>query len=168
MAEVGILKPEDRVELINGEIYQISPIGSRHAGIVNKLSKIFNDLFKDQAIVAVQNPIRVDANNELEPDIALLKFKPDYYASDHPAPSEVLALIEVAGASIRFDREVKKALYAACAIRLYWIINIENNQIEAYSTPTDDKYSTFHLYKKDDNIPLLDKRLNVNELILLS
>src|SRR5690554_7611403 len=97
MAEVGILKPEDRVELINGEIYQMSPIGSRHAAIVDHLAMMLNLLLQHEVIIRVQNPIRINSNNEPEPDIALLKHRPDYYSDAHPTPSEVLAVMEVAG-----------------------------------------------------------------------
>lgn len=117
MAEVGILKAEDPVELIHGEIFQMSPIGSRHAAIVDYLAKVMNQLFDGEAIVRVQNPIRFDNNNEPDPDISLLKFRSDYYSTAHPGSVDVLALIEVAGSSIRFDKEVKAPLYAAHGIR---------------------------------------------------
>ena len=167
MAEVGILKPEDRVELINGEIYQMSPIGSRHAGIVNKLASLLNDLFKDRAVIGIQNPVRIDGNNEPEPDIALLKYRPDYYSSAHPIPPEVLAVMEVAGSSIRFDKEVKAPLYASCGIPECWIIDMEQNQLEVFSDPKGSNFSQNRLYGPTDNVTLMGRKLAVKDLLIL-
>ncbi len=136
MAEVGILKPDDRVELINGEIFERSPIGSRHAAIVDRLARLLNQSLQRKVNVRVQNPVRLDINNEPEPDIAILKYKADDYSSAHPVPSDVLAIIEVADSSVRFDREVKAPLYAGNAISEYWIIDMDNNRIEVFSNPS--------------------------------
>ncbi len=167
MADVGILKPEDRVELINGEIYQMSPIGSRHAATVDHLAMMLNQLFERKVIVRVQNPVRINSNNEPEPDISLLSYRSDFYAAAHPGPAEVLTVIEVAGFSIRFDREVKTPLYASCGIEEYWIIDIDHNWIEVFTNPKDGIYTKTQIYRPDDKVILLDKKLSVKELILL-
>ncbi len=168
MAEVGILKPDDHVELVNGEIFEMSPIGSRHAAIVDHFAKVMNQLFGGQAIVRIQNPIRFDNNNEPEPDISLLKYRSDYYSSAHPGPADVLALIEVAGSSISFDREVKAPLYATHGIREYWIIDLNNDQIEAYRNPKGDTFTEIKNYKPGEEIILMGEVLSVKELLILA
>lgn len=167
MAEVGILKAEDPVELIHGEIFQMSPIGSRHAAIVDRLARKFNQLLINQINTRVQNPIRLDSNNEPEPDISLLKYKADDYASSHPRPADVLALFEVAGSSISFDREVKGPLYAAHGIQEFWIIDLDNNQIEFFSKPQGDAYTETRVFGPGDDLWLLGKKFAVKELLIL-
>ena len=167
ISEVGILKSDDHVELINGEIFQMSPIGSRHAAIVDRLARKLNQLLPDQITVRVKNPIRFDRNNEPEPDISLLKYKADDYASAHPVPADVLALFEVAGSSIRFDKEVKAPLYATHGIREYWIIDLDTNQIEVFSKPEGDAYTETRIYRPGDEVPLMGKELSVKELLIL-
>nr|MBI1230167.1 Uma2 family endonuclease [Cytophagales bacterium] len=167
MAEVGILKPDDRLELINGEIYEMSPIGSKHAGIVNKLAGYLNELFKGFAVIGVQNPIKLDYKNEPEPDFSILKYRSDFYTTAHPVPSDVLAIIEVSNASIRFDKEVKAPLYASHCIPEYWIIDLENNQIEVRSNPKEGIYSKTQLFLPGDDVCLMDKKLSVNDVLIL-
>jgi len=167
MAEVGILKPDDRLELINGEIFKMSPIGSNHAGIVNKLGSLLNELFKNIAVIGVQNPVRMDYKNEPEPDISVLKYRSDFYTSAHPEPADVLAIIEVAGSSISFDKEVKAPLYALHSIPEYWIIDLENNRIEVHSKPNEGIYSEAQLFLPGDEVSLLDKKLLVNDVLIL-
>jgi Uma2 family endonuclease len=167
MAEVGILKPDDRLELINGEIFVKNPITSRHAAIVSLLAMLLNELFVEKASVRIQNPVRMDYNNEPEPDISLLNFRSDFYASAHPVPADVLAIIEVAGSSIRFDKEVKAPLYALHSIPEYWIIDLENNRIEVHSKPNEGIYSEAQLFLPGDEVSLLDKKLLVNDVLIL-
>ncbi|MBD3628592.1 Uma2 family endonuclease [Cyclobacterium sp.] len=168
MAEMGILKPDDRLELIQGEIYEMSPIGSKQAGIVNKLASLLNELFKNKAVVGVQNPVQIDDRNEPEPDICLLKYRPDFYASAHPVPADVLAIIEVSDASIRFDKDVKLPLYATHRIPEYWIIDLDNNWIEVHTNPKKGSYASIQRYLPGEEISLMEQRLSVNELLILS
>ncbi len=167
MAEIGILKPDDRLELIHGEIYELSPIGSKHAAVVDHLAMIMNQLAKGIVIIRVQNPVQIDDSNEPEPDISLLKYRSDFYASTHPVPADVLAIIEVSDASIRFDKEVKAPLYASHSIPKYWIIDLENNRIEVYTNPKNGTYSKIQLYMPGDDISLMDKKLGVNDVLIL-
>jgi Uma2 family endonuclease len=167
MAEVGILKPDDRLELINGEIFKMSPIGSNHAGIVNKLGSLLNELFKNIAVIGVQNPVRFDINNEPEPDVSLLKYQSDFYKSAHPIPADVLAIIEVSGSSIRFDKEVKAPLYALHSIPEYWIIDLGNNRIEVLSKPNKGIYTEIQIFLPGDEVPLMNQKLAVNEVLSL-
>lgn len=167
MAEIGILKPDDRLELIHGEIYEMSPIGSKHAGIVNKLASLLNELFKDMAVIGVQNPVQIDGRNEPEPDISLLNYRSDFYVSAHPVPADVLAIIEVSDASIKFDKEVKAPLYASHGIPEYWIIDLENNRIEVYTNPIEKMYTKSQRYLPGDEVSLMDKNLSVNDVLIL-
>jgi Uma2 family endonuclease len=166
MAEVGILKPEDKVELINGEIFQISPIGSRHAAIVDHLAMILNQMFERNVIIRVQNPVRIDGNNQPEPDIAIVKYRSDYYSSAHPVPADVLAIIEVADFSIRFDKEVKTTVYASGGIPVYWIVDLKNNFIEIFSYPKGKKYTETKAYTPGDEATLLGKNIFIKEVLI--
>lgn len=165
MAEVGILKPGDRVELINGEIYEMSPVSSRHGSIVKKLGKLLNSLFGDSVLIGVQDPIGIDQHNEPEPDISILKFREDFYSSAHPGPADVLMVIEVAGSSLKLDRETKKPLYASCGIPEYWIVELDAKAIEVYTYPDGKDYSSHQRLRPGDSISLLGRDIEVKELL---
>ena len=116
MIDSGILTPDDRVELIQGEIVQMSPIGRRHAAGVNRLVRIFTRLLGERIIVSSQNPVELNNNSEPQPDLALLLPRPDFYESGHPQPKDILLLVEVADTTANYDREVKIPLYAKDSI----------------------------------------------------
>src|SRR5579862_9904434 len=124
MGEVGILTEDDRVELIEGELIAMSPIGSEHSGTVNALTHTLVLAVEDRAVVAVQNPVQLDDLSEPRPDFALLKPRDDYYRRSTPRPDDVLLLIEVADSSLAYDRNVKRSLYAWHGIPEFWIVNI--------------------------------------------
>lgn len=109
MAEVGLLSEDSRVELIEGEIIEMSPIGSTHGGTVNRSSKLLHRKLDDIAIISVQNPVHIDDFSEPQPDLALLKPRKDFYSRSHPTPADVLVVIEVADTSVEYDRNVKPA-----------------------------------------------------------
>ena len=141
MAEVGILSRDDRVELIRGQILQMSPIGSKHAACVDKINAFLQQsIALDLAIIRVQNPVQLGKYSEPEPDIAVLKPNPDFYANNHPQAKDILLIIEVADTSLDYDKEVKVPLYAKAGIPEYWILNLEKGEIEAYSKPVGDGY----------------------------
>ena len=141
MAETGILRADARVELIEGEIIDMPPIGSRHAGTVNQLSRILQKSVGERAIVQVQNPVRLSESSEPEPDISLLYPRADFYKSAHPASSDVLLIIEVAETTLAYDRSVKAPLYARSGIPEYWIIDLEHGQLERYREPHELTYA---------------------------
>ena len=116
MAEAGILTADDRVELLDGEIVEKTPIGSRHAAAVDRLTNALTRTLADRAIVRVQNPIRLSERSELQPDLALLRPRPDFYEHAHPGPADVVLVIEVAETSGDVDRLVKVPLYARAGI----------------------------------------------------
>ena len=135
MGEVGILGDRDRVELIEGELVAMSPIGSYHHGTVISLTQGLVRAVGDRAMVSVQGPVRLDDFSEPEPDFALLKPRPDLYRDAHAQPSDVLLLIEVADTSLNYDRAVKRTLYARHGISELWIIDLNAGEIEVCRQP---------------------------------
>lgn len=150
MMEAGILSESDHVELIDGEVIEMSPIGSRHAACVDRLNKFFNKL--EEVIVRVQNPIRLDDFSETQPDITLLRLRDDFYAQGHPTPSDVLLVVEVADSSTEFDRIVKLPLYAEARIPEFWLVNLPDEKIEVLSHPLNGAYQKSQALKRGDNI----------------
>lgn len=138
MAEAGIFGEDDHVELIDGEIVDMAPIGSRHGGTVKLLTQYFSAAAGKQAIVSVQDPLHLDDRSEPEPDLMLLKPRADFYAAAHPEATDVLLLIEVGETTARFDREVKLPLYARHGVAEVWLINLDTRQIEICRSPLPD------------------------------
>lgn len=147
MAEVGILSPDDRVELIRGEILKKWRKSSHHAGTVNNLAKLTILALCEKAVVSVQNPISINDYSEPEPDIVVAKRKKDMYSSAHPRPEDVFLLIEVADSSLSFDRNVKTPLYAQAGIPEYWIVNLNDRQIEVFRSPEEGEYQEIQIVK---------------------
>ena len=140
MGQSGILKQGDRVELIEGEIVDMVPAGSAHVGIVNRLNRLLVQVLGDRAIVSVQNPVRLSAFSEPEPDIALLRPRDDFYSGAHPGPTNVLLIIEVSDSSLDYDRDVKLPLYARHEIPVVWLIDIQRKQLLVFRSPTREGY----------------------------
>jgi Uma2 family endonuclease len=152
MAAAGILKPDDRVELIAGEIIKMSPIGSPHAACVSRLTRLFHNTIANEAIVSTQKPVRLDEFSEPVPDIALLKPRKDYYAARHPLPADVLLVIEVADTSLLKDRNIKVPLYASAGIPEIWLVNIPKEIIEVYCDLQKGKYRKCQKYKRGETV----------------
>ena len=140
MAQAGILGEDDRVELIEGEIVEMTPIGSKHASTVNRINRLFFERLGGRAIISVQNPIRLGEYSEPQPDVSLLRPREDFYASSHPGPEDVLLLVEVSETSAEYDREVKLPLYARFGIPEVWLVNPEGKAIEVYRDPSPESY----------------------------
>ncbi|MCP5421151.1 MAG: Uma2 family endonuclease [Gammaproteobacteria bacterium] len=140
MGEVGLLDPQERVELIEGDIIEMAPIGNEHAGRVDRLNRLLNRRLSDFAIVRVQNPILLDERNAPEPDLAILRFRDDFYETAHPTTSDVLLLIEVSDSTARFDRHTKAPLYARHGIAEFWLLDLTRQQLEIYRDPQDGQY----------------------------
>ncbi|MDQ4067909.1 MAG: Uma2 family endonuclease [Actinomycetota bacterium] len=132
MAEARVFAPNDRVELIDGEVYDVAPIGSRHAASVKRLARVFHAGVRGRAIVSVQDPVELNERNELQPDVALLRPTPDDYAAHHPGPSDVLLVVEVADATVDFDRSTKVPLYLASGILEVWVVDLPSPRIEVF------------------------------------
>src|SRR2546422_2277310 len=148
MAEVGLLSEDDRVELIEGEIIEMSPIGSSHGGTVKRSSNFLNRTLGDTVIVSVQNPIRLNDFSEPQPDLALLKPRKDFYSTSHPVPEDVLVVIEVADTSVNYDRNVKLPLYARAGIPEAWLMVLPKEVIEVHSQPKNGKYQKVQRLKR--------------------
>jgi Uma2 family endonuclease len=142
MGEAGIFPPDARLELIEGEIYEMSPIGSPHAACVKYLSRVLNGLSGEGFIVGVQDPIRLSDFSEPQPDLTLLRRREDFYRGAHPTPADVLLVVEVADATVVTDRKVKLPLYARGGIKEFWLVNIPEEQVEIYSDPAGTNYQT--------------------------
>jgi hypothetical protein len=140
MARAGILPEDSRVELINGEIIDIAPIGSRHAAAVKQLTRILTRAVGDTAIVSVQDPIHLDPHTEPQPDLALLRPRDDFYKTAHPRAADVLLVIEVADTSLHYDREIKIPLYARHGISEVWLVDLLNNRINRFREGAADGY----------------------------
>jgi Uma2 family endonuclease len=140
MGEAGILHEDSHVELIEGEIVIMSPIGSVHVAVVNRLVRLFDRAVGDLAIVSVQNPVILDDHSEPEPDLVLLRPRDDFYESMLPGPDDVLLIVEVADTSLRYDREVKIPLYARHRIAEVWLVDVENRRVTSFSSPFEEGY----------------------------
>jgi len=150
MGEAGILRQDARLELIEGEIIEMSPIGSPHAACVNFLNRVLNRLCGDDHIVATQNPIRLNDFSESQPDVTLLRWRDDYYRERHPTPADVLLVIEVADATVVKDRTVKIPLYARAGIAEAWLVNIPEEWLEIYSDPAGGTYQRAKVYGRGE------------------
>lgn len=142
MAEAGILTEDDRVELIDGEIIEMAPIGSRYASCVRRLEDVFGRRFRDAALVSTQNPIRLSEYTEPQPDVTLLRRRADFYASAHPTPEDILLVVEVADTTVDLDRQVKMPLYAQSGIPEAWLVDLNEETITVYRDPTPNGYRT--------------------------
>ncbi len=149
MAETGIIKPDDRVELLNGEIITMSPINSLHAYYVDTMTDLLYDrINRIQHKIRVQNPISLEEDSEPQPDIVVAKKTKDNYFSRHPNATEVNLVVEVADSSLNVDRTIKAPLFAEANIPEYWIINIPEKQIVVFKNPENGKYQTSNIFKK--------------------
>jgi Uma2 family endonuclease len=141
MAAVGLLPPDARVELIEGEIIDMAPIGSRHAAAVDRLAKLLILAVDKSAIVRVQGPVRLSVHSEPQPDLAVLRPRADDYRDSHPETSDILLLIEVSDTTLRFDREVKAGLYARHGIPALWILDIGDGRLHVFRAPRRGEYT---------------------------
>jgi Uma2 family endonuclease len=141
MAESGILGSDDRVELIAGEVLDMSPIGSLHAALVAALCEYLGRLAAGRLTVWSQNPIRLGDSSEPQPDIALVKPRRDFYAAAHPGPADTLLIVEVAESSLAYDLGVKVPLYARHVIPEVWVIDAATRTTHRFRGPRPDGYA---------------------------
>jgi len=135
MAAAGILAEDDRVELIEGEIVRMSPIGTRHASCIDRLTSLFARRLGTRAIVRVQNPIVLSRRTEPQPDLSILRSREDFYAERHPRPTDVLLVVEVVDTSEEYDRETKLPLYARAGIPEVWMVDVVQGTVEVFRRP---------------------------------
>ena len=152
MAEAGVFGPEKRLELIEGEIIEMAPIGSPHAGVVNRLNRLMNRLAGSKALVAIQNPLIVGKRSVPQPDLALLKPRTDDYGASHPTAEDVMVVIEVADSSLRKDRLLKGPLYAMSGFSEYWIVNVPEQVVEVHRGPTPQGWERISRHGRDEQV----------------
>ena len=184
MLESGILTENDRVELIAGEIVEMSAIGRRHAACVRRLDDLFSVKLAGRALVDTQNPIKLNDNSEPQPDVVLLQPRDDFYESGHPQPSDIFLLIEVADTplvppykgddrgviftSINYDREVKVPLYAKDNILEVWLVDINEQSVQVYREPTSDGYRSIQQFSRGQTLSIQafpEINITVNEVL---
>jgi len=141
MAEVGILPPDARVELIDGEIIDMAPPGSPHAATVHYLTEVLVRAAAGKASVLVQNPVRLSEYTEPQPDVALLRRRDDFYRERHPRADDVLLIVEVAATSLRFDRDRKLPLYASHGIPEMWLVDLGGERLVRHRAPKQGSYT---------------------------
>jgi Uma2 family endonuclease len=169
MIQAGILDENDRVELIAGEILTKMSIGRLHAAKVNLLNRLLSAVAGNSIIVAVQSPIALDQFSEPEPDLALLKYRSDFYDKSLPTVTDIHLLIEVADSSLRFDRERKMPLYAAAGIPEVWLVDLVGKCLIRYRNPARGVYAEISRHAPGESIPipsLPDAQLALADLAL--
>jgi Uma2 family endonuclease len=140
MAEAGILRTDERLELLEGEIIEMSPIGGPHAGCVTALSNWLVPALLGRAVVRIQQPIRLSSRSEPEPDVAVVRYRDDLYRGGHPEPKDVLLIIKVADSTLAYDLRRRLPLYAAAGIPEVWIAEVGSRQVRACREPQGRRY----------------------------
>ena len=167
MAETGILSENDRVELIEGEIIEMSPIGKSHAACVDRFTRLLSRL-DNKVILRVQGPIQLDDYSEPQPDLTLLRHRDDFYAGSLPRPADVLLVIEVADSTLDYDRFMKLPAYARAGIPEAWLANLPADRIEMYAEPVDGAYTVIKHATRGEVIQsssIEQLRLNVDDIL---
>jgi len=167
MAEAGILDPDERIELIHGELIEMSPSGPLHSSIITRMHRLLQNTLGDNALIFAQSPIRIPPYSEPEPDLAVVQWQSDFYANRHPEPTDILWLVEVSDTSLAKDEMVKAPLYAAAGIQVFWIVNIAMHQLEVFSGPTTLDYKQRDIFQLGDQVILPDMDLKVSLLELI-
>ena len=151
MSELGILDPNERTELIAGQITLMAAKGTHHATALRLLATALDELFAAQSVfVSTQDPIQLDDFSEPEPDLALVKGTILDYVDRHPRPDRVYLVVEVADSTLKHDCEVKDKVYAQAGIADYWVLDVKNRQLHIFRNPTSTGY-TSHLILKEPN-----------------
>ena len=167
LGDTGVIKPGERVELINGEIIEMSPVNAPHIACVNRLTMLFASQLAGKAIVSVQNPVVLDQYNEPQLDLVLFKHRDDFYAKEKATPADVILAVEVADTTLGYDRNIKSDLYATAGILEFWIVNVQKKEIEKYTHPGEGRYRQFKTFKTGDKLDLdgIDLSILVEDVI---
>ena len=155
MGQAGILSEDDRVELIEGEIIQMSPIGKIHALFVMRLNRLFSKLFSRYAIINVQNPIYLSEDSEPQPDLTLIQLPLEMYMKSHPKPENIFLIVEVSDTTLDYDQTVKIPLYARAGIREVWLVNLMEEILEVYRNPSPEGYTHIERYRRGQTLSLV-------------
>jgi Uma2 family endonuclease len=168
MDEAGILTPEDRTELIDGEIIEVTKMGPRHASVLSRVTRLFVKLFNGKALLRAQLPFPINDYTEVQPDAALFKPQADYYGSAHPGAADVLLVLEIADSSLKYDRDMKLKVYAAANVPEVWIADLRGDSLLVFRDPSSRTYKTSLGFKREESISCLafpDIRFSVQELL---
>lgn len=168
MGQLGILSEGDRVELIDGEIVAMTPIGPRHCASVDRANRAFVTTAGLTAIVRIQGSVRLSFYTEPEPDVVLLRPRADFYWSAHPGPSDILLIVEIADSSIDYDREVKMPLYAQSGVPEYWIADLNEGELLCYASLRDGAYQSLRRHGYGETVApelLPECWVSVNDLL---
>ena len=155
LGQANIFPPESHLELIDGEILEMAPIGFKHAGHVTRLMNLFALGLGDKAIMTAQNPLQLGDLSEPEPDFMLLRPDAEFYTKRHPKAEDVLLLVEVADSSLDYDQTTKLSLYARYHIAEYWLLNLNDSCLEVYRQPKGSLYQQKNTLRRGDEITLL-------------
>lgn len=169
MDRTGLLEPDARVELIEGEVIHMPPIGSRHGSIGQFLDRLLDRALADRALVRNQLPVRLDNLSEPVPDLAVVKPRADRYARSHPTATDVFLIVEVSRSTLRYDTNVKVPLYARHGIPEVWIVDLKNNQFRTYRSPSDGCYRDITSVAKPGKTPVpgvLHVTVDLSELLI--
>lgn len=167
MIELGLLKDYEKAEIIDGELIDKSKVGNRHAFAVNILTKFFILNVSEDIFVRNQNPLRLSDFREPMPDVVLSDLT-KYNGKRHPRPAETLLVVEVSDSTLKYDRDVKLALYAEAEISEVWIVNIPNNIVEVHQKPSNGIYQLTNIFKQNEIVTsevLPDLKLEVNKIL---
>jgi Uma2 family endonuclease len=168
MAEVGVLAPDAQVELLDGAVLDCFRCSPLHAAVKRRLSQPSFDLPEKTCIVSVSNPVRLDEYSEVQPDVMLVKYREDFYTTNHPGPEDVYVLMEIADVSLEFDRNEKLPAYARAGIREVWIVNLNETAIEVYREPNFTGYGSKTILRAGDKAApraFPDATVDVGELL---
>jgi len=155
MAEAGIFHPEERVELIAGQIIRMSAKGTAHSSTVGRIYKLLENCLGQQAWIRTEQPVVLDDFSEPEPDVAVVRLDPLDYADHHPTPSEVYLIIEVADSSLKYDRETKAKAYAKSGIADYWVLDVIDRKLHVFREPTQEGYHSEVIFSEEASVSAL-------------
>ena len=168
MVEAELFAESEKVELIRGEIFEMSPINVPHTSTIRRIVQLLTTALGKQIILDVQNPVQLDEDSLPQPDVVLLRPRDDFYSRTHPIATDVLLLIEVADTSLKYDRRLKGPLYGAASIADYWIINLAARQIEVYREPRPNGYRTVTYYALGEKLsPLAFPEIQIDAVEIL-
>jgi Uma2 family endonuclease len=154
MVAAGILTKDDRVELLDGEVYQKMPKGPKHTARIKALIARLTALLGPRVLIGCQDPVALNEFSEPEPDISVLQPREDFYESGHPEPKDVILLVEVSDSTLDYDRDLKIPLYAACDIPEVWLVDVKDRSVTVHQQPEGNCYRQTQSYRAGDVIPL--------------
>lgn len=165
MAGAGLFGEDDRVELVEGEIIDMAPVGSRHAACVARLTRLLVRRFGEEAIISVQSPVRMGDLSEPQPDLAVLVPRDDFYSAALPGPADVLLVVEVADTTVAWDRGVKIPMYGQAGVAEAWIVDVSSEVIDTWTEPGPDGYAMTRQAVRGDELDVAGVTVGVEEIL---